>query len=536
MKTGGRLAVAALEAAGVRRVYCVPGESYLPALDALRDSAIRVVVCRNEGGAAMMAEAEGKLTGRPGVAFVTRAPGAANAMSGAYVARHDSTPMLLLVGQVPRGFRGRGAFQEMDTAKFLGGAAKWAADADDAARIPEMFSRAFHAALSGRMGPAALGLPEDVLRERTRAAPMRPPAAAQCAPPPRVMPEVKKRLAAAKRPLAVVGGSGWTARGVADFQSFAERFRLPVACSFRRQGLFDHEHPNYAGELSIQCNPKLARRAAAADCLLLAGGRFSEIPSQGYKLTGIRPARTVIHAHPDAGELGRVFRPTVGICAAPDALARALRGLSPPRRIHWARETAQAHADYLKWSEIPRRPGSRGAALELEMISALQQALPAGATLTNGAGNYAARLHRHWRHRGPGTQLAPTSGTMGYGLPAAIAAKLARPKQAAVCLAGDGCFQMTMQEFATAVQERAAVVVVVVDNAAHGTIRAHQRRMFPGREFAVALRNPDFAAFARACGGFGETVAASGEFAGALRRALDSGGPALVHLKLAAAE
>ena len=534
MKTGGQLAVAALEQAGVRRVFCVPGESYLPALDALRDSNIRTVVCRNESGAAMMAEAEGKLTGRPGVAFATRAPGAANAMSGVYVARHDSTPMLLLVGQVPRRFRGRGAFQEMDTAKFFGGVAKWAADVDAAARIPEMFSRALHCALSGRMGPAALGLPEDVLRERANPAPAGPPVPAECAPSPESISAVKKRLTAARRPIAILGGSGWTAEGVADFQSFAERFRLPAACSFRRQGLFDHEHPNYAGELSVQCNPKLARRVAAADCLLLAGGRFSEVPSRGYALAEIpQPNRAVIHAHADADELGRVFRPTVGICATPNALARALRELPPPRRIPWAKTAAAAHADYLKWSEIPRRPQSHGDALEFEMIAALRRTLPADAILTNGAGNYAARLHRHWRHRGPESQLAPTSGTMGYGLPAAIAAKLARPEKTAACLAGDGCFQMTMQEFATAVQERAAVIVIVVDNEAHGTIRAHQRKMFPGREYAVALRNPDFAAFARACGGFGETVAARGEFAGALRRALDANAPALVHVKTA---
>ena len=533
MKTGGQLVVAALQAAGVRRVFCVPGESYLPALDALRDSNIRVVVCRNEGGAAMMAEADAKLSGRIGAAFVTRAPGAANAMAGVYVARHDSTPMILMVGQSPRGFRGRGGFQEMDTAKFFCGAAKWAADADDPARIPEMFSRAFHCALSGRMGPVVLGLPEDVLRAGANVAPPPPPLPIESAPPPEKIAAVRKLLLAARRPLAIVGGSGWTARGTADFQSFAERFRLPVACSFRRQGLFDHAHPNYAGEMGIGCNPKLKKRAAA-DFLLLAGGRFAEVPSQGYALAeSPNPRRVVVHAHSDAGELGRVFRPTVGICAAPDALARALCGMTRPRRVPWEGAAEKARADYLAWSESPPVGNSRGARMEAEMISALRRILPEDATITNGAGNYAAALHRRWRYRGLETQLAPTSGTMGYGLPAAIAAKLARPKRTTVCLAGDGCFQMTMQEFATAVQERAAIAVVVVDNEAHGTIRSHQRRMYPGREFAVALRNPDFAAFARACGGFGETVSAPGKFAPAMRRALDSGVPALVHVRTA---
>ncbi|PPE81992.1 thiamine pyrophosphate-binding protein [Kaistia algarum] len=529
LRTGGQLIVDMLAANGVERLFTVPGESFLAVLDALYESPIGVTNARHEGGAAMMAEAWGKLTGRPGVAIVTRGPGATNAASGLHVAMQDSTPMILLVGQIARGHRDREAFQELDYRRVFSGVVKWVAEIDEAARIPEMLSRAFHVAMSGRPGPVVLALPEDMLRdpvEVTLPAPFEPtetyPGLTQTA-------QLQKLLWAAERPFVIAGGSRWSDKAIASLQRFAERFDLPVGVSFRRQGLFDHEHPNYAGDVGIGINPALARRIREADLLLLLGGRFGEVPSSSYSLIDVpEPRQALVHVHASAEELGRIYRPTLAIHASPNGFASQLEVVHPPVTIGWSEATRAANAEYRAWSEpAPRSVGG----VELGAVMAhLRASLPADAILTNGAGNYAGWLHRYYRFRRPGTQLAPTSGSMGYGVPAAIAAKLRHPERTVIALAGDGCFQMTGQELATAVQEGAAIVVIVADNQMYGTIRAHQERSYPGRVEATALVNPDFAALAKAYGGHGETVRTTEEFAPALERALASGKPALLHL------
>lgn len=529
MKTGGQLIVAALEAQGVQRVYGVPGESYLAVLDALHDSSIRTVIARHESGAAMMAEAEGKLTGRPGVCFVTRGPGATNAAAGIHIAQQDSTPLVVFVGQIERAMRGRDAFQEVDYRQMFGGMAKWAAEIDSADRVPEMVSRAFHTAMSGRPGPVVLALPEDMLAEAADVPVAAEAEAPTPAPTPAQAQEAARRLAAARRPLVIAGGSRWTPDAVAALRTVAEAWRVPVACSFRRQALFDHTHPLYAGDVGLGINPKLVARIKDADLLVLLGGRMSEVPSQSYELLGIpEPGVPVIHVHPGAEELGRVYRPALAVNATPGAFLDALAALPPSAApAPWA---DGANADYRAWSgTLPTTPG----AVQMGAVMGwLRDTLPDDTIIANGAGNYATWIHRFWRFRRFGTQLAPVCGSMGYGLPAAVAAKLANPDRTVVCFAGDGCFQMTGQEFGTAAQEGANIIVVVVDNAMYGTIRMHQEREYPGRVSGTALRNPDFAALARAYGGHGETVERTEDFAPAFTRARDAGRPAILHVKI----
>ncbi|CAO3419723.1 thiamine pyrophosphate-binding protein [Azospirillum doebereinerae] len=531
MKTGGQLIVEALEAQGVRRVFGVPGESYLAVLDALHDSPIEMVVCRHEGGAAMMAEAQAKLTGRPGICLVTRGPGATNAASGIHVAQQDETPLIVLVGQIERGMRGRDAFQEVDYGKLFGGMAKWVAEIDSADRVPEMISRAFHTAMAGRPGPVVLALPEDTLTEVADAVAAPRAEAVESAPTPAQVAEFGRLLAKAERPLLVVGGSRWTEESVAALQGFAERFSLPVAVTFRRQMLFDHAHPLYAGDVGLGINPKLSALVADSDLLILLGDRFSEVPSQSYTLLGIPdPGKAVVHVHPGAEEIGRVHRPTLGVVATPGAFLDAVSHLAVPPSPGWAARAETAHAAYEAWSTPPDRiPGD----VQMGAVMAwLNERLADDAVFTNGAGNYATWIHRFRRFRRFGTQAAPVCGSMGYGLPAAVAAKLEHPERDVLCFAGDGCFQMTGLEFGTAVQEGAAVLVLVIDNGMYGTIRMHQEREYPGRVSGTQLRNPDFAAFARSYGGHGETVERTEEFAPAFERARASGLPAIIHVKL----
>ncbi|ODN71549.1 thiamine pyrophosphate-binding protein [Methylobrevis pamukkalensis] len=527
--TAARVIVRLLELQGVRRVFCVPGESYLAVLDALHDSDIDTVVCRQEGGAAMMAEATGKLTGRPGIAFVTRGPGATNAAAGLHIAAQDSSPMILFVGQVGRDMKGREAFQELDYRAVFGSIAKWVVEIDDPARTAEIVGRAFQVAMNGRPGPVVVALPEDMLHEAAPLPALRPREAVPVNPGLNMMIRLQKKLWAAERPIAILGGSGWTEAAVAAFRRFAERFDLPVACSFRRQMLFDHLHPNYAGDIGIGANPALVARIRASDLVLLVGGRMSEMPSQGYELFAIpEPEQPLVHVHADPEELGRVYHAEIAINASPAGFAAAAEGLQPPNEIVWRAETVAANAAYHAWSDT--LPATPGAVQMGEVIETLRDVLADDAVLTNGAGNYATWIHRFWRFRRFGTQLAPTSGSMGYGLPAAIAGKLERPEAQVICLAGDGCFQMTCQEFGTAVQAGANVIVLVVDNGIYGTIRMHQERNYPERISATTLVNPDFAALARAYGGHGETVRETAEFAGALDRAMAAGKPALIHL------
>ncbi|WP_313621583.1 thiamine pyrophosphate-binding protein [Achromobacter sp.] len=530
-RTGGQVLIDQLRAQGVERLTCVPGESYLAALDALYDSGVEVISCRNEGGAAIMAEAYGKLTGRPGVCFVTRGPGATNASHGVHIAMQDSTPMILFIGQVDRAMREREAFQEIDYRSLFGGIAKWVVEIDSAARVPELVARAFRVAMQGRPGPVVIALPEDMLVETCRVpdAPRVEPAVAW--PAPADMDRLSALLADAKRPLAILGGSGWDEAACAAFARFAERAQLPVATSFRRASLFDADHPNYAGDVGIGPDAKLKARVEQADLILLVGGRLSEMPSSSYTLLDVPvPRQRLVHVHPGAEELGRVYQPELAIQASPKAFAEALQSLAVPARPAWEGEAAAAHADYRAWTDVPRTlPGDFQYG---QAVTWLRDRLPADAVICNGAGNYAGWLHRHHRFHRFGTQLAPTSGSMGYGVPAAVMAKRQLPDRVVVAFAGDGCFLMNGQEFATAVQYDAPIIVVVVDNGQYGTIRMHQERDYPGRQVATRLANPDFAAMAVAFGGHGERVDTTEQFSAAFERALASGTPAILHCRL----
>jgi acetolactate synthase I/II/III large subunit len=532
MKTGGKLIVEALEANGVDRIYCVPGESYLAVLDALHDSnRIRTIVCRQEGGAAMMADCHGRLTGKPGICFVTRGPGATNASAGIHIAMQDSIPLIMFIGQVASHAREREAFQEVDYRAFFGPLAKWATEIDDAARIPEIVTRAFSVATSGRPGPVVIALPEDMLTSLADAPDALPFTPVETRPGHEEMARLEELLGKAERPFVILGGSRWSAEAKSRIEKAAEAWALPVGCSFRRQMLFDHLHPCYAGDVGIGPNPKLAAYIKQADLVLLIGGRFGEMPSSDYTLLkSPYPDQTLVHVHPDAGELGRVYRPTLAINASPDAFAEAFAKTEPEAAPDWSIETERLHGWYLDWSTPPETgPG----AVQMGPIMAyLEEALPDDAIITNGAGNYATWVHRFHRFRRYATQGAPTSGSMGYGTPAAVAAKALFPEREVICFAGDGCFLMNGQEFATAVQYDLPIIVIVVNNGIYGTIRMHQEREYPGRVVATDLKNPDFAALARAYGGHGEMVETTADFAPAFERARAAGKPAIIEIKL----
>jgi acetolactate synthase-1/2/3 large subunit len=527
-RSGGQILVDQLLIQGVERATCVPGESYLAVLDALHDATIDLLICRQEGGAAMMAEAYGKLTGRPGICFVTRGPGASNASPGIHIAMQDSTPMIVFVGQVERGMRGREAFQELDYGAVFGSMAKWAVEIDDPARIPEIVARAFRVALQGRQGPVVIALPEDVLTDVATVpdAPRVEPA--QAAPGDAELEKLAGLLAGASRPLLMLGGSGWSEAARDAMIRFAERFDLPVTTTFRRQALFPADHPNYAGDLGVGPNPKLAQRVKDADLVILVGGRFSEQQSASYTLLEVpAPRQKLVHVYPDAGELGRVYQPALAIVATPGTFAAALGKLATPNRLAWSEATQAARAEFLDWTGEPRAlPG----AFRLgEAMMFLRGRLPDDTIICNGAGNYATWVHRYYRFRRFGTQLAPTSGSMGYGTPAAVMAKRQCPDRMVIAFAGDGCFLMNGQEFATAVQYDLPIIVVILDNAMYGTIRMHQELHYPRRVSGTALKNPDFAAYARAFGGHGERVERTEEFAPAFERAIASGKPAILH-------
>jgi acetolactate synthase-1/2/3 large subunit len=527
--TAARAIVDALVAHGCDHVFCVPGESYLAVLDALADvrDRIRVIACRHEAGAANMAEAYGKLTGRPGVCMVTRGPGATHAAIGVHTAQQDSTPFLMLVGQVARGQLGRGAFQEVDYGQAFGPLAKWAGEIDDPDRVAEFIGRAYATALQGRQGPVVLALPEDMLTEPANGPATTPVAPARAGLAPSVLAEISARLEAAERPLLVLGGSGWTEAALARLSDWIAARDLPTVLSFRRKALIDNDHPAYVGDLGLGPNPKLIARIKAADLILALGARLGENPTQGYTLfTRAETAARLVHIHPGSEELNRVWPASVSAVADVSEAALALSTLTEGRR--WSAARAEARAEY----EAFTAPIAVDAAVNLsEVVARMSEVLPRDAIVTNGAGNFAAWLHRFYRHRGFGTQLAPTSGAMGYGFPAAIAAKLVAPHREVVCFAGDGDFLMTGQELATAVQYGAKVVVIVVDNGAYGTIRMHQEREYPGRTMATELRNPDFAAYARAFGAWAETVETTAGFAPAFAAARAAGRPALIHLK-----
>ena len=530
---GGHILVDQLVAHGVKHVFCVPGESYLAVLDGLHDHKIDVTVCRQEGGAAMMADAHGKLTGGPGICMVTRGPGAANAMAGIHIAMQDSTPLVLFVGQIERGMREREAFQEMDYRAVFGTQAKWVTEIDQVERIPELVSRAFHVATSGRPGPVVVALPEDVLTEMAAVSDTPHYQVPEPAPAAEQMDSIAQALASAKRPVAILGGARWDAESVARFEAFAEGWNLPVAVQFRRQMLFSTDHPCFIGDIGLGGNPRLIQFVKDSDLILMIGGRFSEIPSQSYTLLDIPvPRQRFIHVHPDASELNRVYVADEAVNVSPKAFTKALSALGQaPAQPGWESALQEMRASYEAWTDPSgiKHPG------EFQMgavMSYLNEKLPADAIMCNGAGNYATWLHRFRRFTQYGTQLAPTSGSMGYGLPAAVGAKRMFPERTVVCFAGDGCFMMHGQEFATAVQYQLPIIVLIIDNGMYGTIRMHQERHYPGRVSATMLQNPDFAEYAAAFGGHGERVERTEDFAPAFERALASGKPAILHCLL----
>lgn len=529
---GGQLLVNALQTHAVNRVFCVPGESYLPVLDALYDSNIKNTLCRHEGGAAMMAEAWGKITGTPGICLVTRGPGTTNACSGLHVALQDSTPMILFIGQIGSHIREREAFQEVDYRRFLGNSVKWIAEIDDADRMDELISRAFHTATSGRPGPVALALPETTLSAMASPKPVAPWAQIETYPGASELEQLAHLLSNARKPLMILGGSRWNEQSVVDIQTLAQAWQIPVACSFRRQMLFDHTHPNYAGDVGIGINPALRQQVIDADVVVLVGGRFSEIPSQDYTLLNIpTPHQTLVHIYPGAEELGRIYSANLPIHASPTAFVQSFKNVSiPTNNIDRQALVSDSHSAYDTWSAANMTtPGNVQMAA---IMNHLAEQLPDDAVITNGAGNYASWIHRFWKFKRYGSQVAPTSGSMGYGLPAAIAAKLADPNRAVIAFAGDGCFQMTLQELGTAIQAEANVIILLVDNGMYGTIRMHQEKTFPGRVSATTLVNPDFAVLAQSYGAFSATVEKDADFPIALQAALNADTTSLIHIKI----
>jgi acetolactate synthase-1/2/3 large subunit len=528
---GGKILADALAAQGVKLAFGVPGESYLPVLDGLHDlqDRLRFVICRQEGGASYMAEAYGKLTGEPGVLFVTRGPGATNGAIGVHTGLQDSTPMVVFIGQVPNEFAEREAFQEIDYRRMYGQMAKWVGQIDRVERIPEYVSHAFHTAVAGRPGPVVLALPEDTLFAQAAVADALKHHTVRPAPSNSEIQELKNLLEQAKTPFVLLGGGGWSRDACVRLQKWIEANGLPVGTSFRGQDLFDNRSPNYAGDVGIGINPKLAQRVKEADVLLVIGARLGEMTTSAYTLVDVPvPQQTLVHVHAGAEELGRVYRPALAINSGMAQFVASLEGLSF-RNPSWKERTAAARKEFLEWTEPRPMPGEMQYG---EVIRWLSERLPEDAIIAGGAGNFADWLHRHFRYKGFRTQLGSTNGSMGYGYPAAVAAKLAQPQRTVFALCGDGDFLMTGQEIATAVQYGANFVAVVVNNGLYGTIRMHQEREYPGRVYGTELRNPDFAAYARAFGGHGETVERTADFAAAFERAVASNKPALIEVKI----
>jgi acetolactate synthase-1/2/3 large subunit len=528
---GGRILADALLAQGARIAFGVPGESYLPVLDGLHDAQgkLQFVVCRQEGGASYMAEAAGKLTGEPGVLFVTRGPGATNGAIGVHTAFQDSTPMVVFIGQVPNDFADREAFQEIDYRRMYGEMAKWVAQIERVERIPEYVSRAFHTAMAGRPGPVVLALPEDTLFAEAAVADVPKAHRVRPSPSAREIQELKSILERAQRPFVLLGGGGWDKESTRALQKWAEKAGLPVGTAFRCQDLFDNRSPSYAGDVGIGINPQLAARVREADVLLVVGARLGEMTTSAYTLVDVpQPKQTLIHVHAGAEELGSVYRPALAINSGYPQFVSALEAI-PMANAAWAADTRRLREDYLEWTTPRAMPGRLHYG---EVIRWLSEHLAEDTIVAGGAGNFAGWLHRHFRYKGFRTQLGPGNGSMGYGFPAAVAAKLVHPDRPVVAICGDGDFLMNGQELATAVQYGAAFVALVVNNGLYGTIRMHQEREYPGRVFGTGLRNPDFAAYARAFGGHGETVERTEDFAAAYERAAASGKPALIELKI----
>ncbi|TPG79983.1 thiamine pyrophosphate-binding protein [Pseudomonas mandelii] len=531
-RSGGQILVDALRIHGVKRAFCVPGESYLAVLDALHDvqEEIDLVVCRQEGGAAYMAEAYGKLTGEPGICFVTRGPGATNASVGVHTAFQDSSPMILFIGQVARDQQYREAFQEVDFRQMFGPLAKWVVQIDDTRRIPELISQAFHRAVNGRPGPVVVALPEDMLTEMAEVSDAGPFNRVLMTPAAEQMAAMQQLLEQSERPLMVLGGSGWDTESVRDIRLFAEQQNIPVAASFRCQDLFDNRHPNYVGDLGFAASAQLSSAVKNADLLLVVGSRMGEVSTGGYAALDIPvPKQTLIHVHQGIEELGRVYQPELAINSSMSTFAKSaakLPAVSSQIKSEWTRTLNKNYRENLQHSPSP------GDVQMAEIIEWLNRSLPDDAILTNGAGNYAVWLQRFYQFRQYRTQLGPTNGSMGYGVPAAVAAKLTCPDRVVVSFSGDGCFLMNGQEIATAAQYGANVIFIVINNGMYGTIRMHQERNYPGRVSGTELHNPDFAALAQAYGLHGEVVTATSEFAPAFERCLGMSRPSLIEVRV----
>ncbi len=545
-RLAGHLLVECLVAQGVTHAFGVPGESYLAVLDGLHAQRehIRFITCRQEGGAAFMAEAVGKLTGRPGVCMVTRGPGATNASIGVHTAFQDSTPMLLLVGDVGSDMRDREAFQEVEYLSFFKSMCKRVERIDDARRIPEYIARAFATAMNGRPGPVVLVLPEDMLTQTVDAAPLARVEPVQAWSDPGALRSLREMLLKAQQPLVIAGGGGWTPQAAQALQRFAENWQLPVANAFRFQDTFDNHHPLYAGDVGIGINPALAQRVKHSDLIIAIGPRLGEMTTSGYTLLAAPcPLQKLVHIHASAEELGRVYQADLAICSTMNAAARSLEVLTAPVTVPWAAHAAQAHADYLVNTTpqaLPGLPwdtsgGPAGAINMPQIVQTLQKHLPTDAVLTNGAGNFASWLHRYYVHhglaKGHKTQLAPTSGSMGAGVPAGIAANIATGRTV-FTIAGDGDFLMTGQELATASQHQAKTIVLLLNNGSYGTIRMHQEREYPQNVSGSALANPDFAALARAYGYAGVRITHTKEFEAQLLAALQRSQGTVIELMI----
>ena len=528
MYTGAQLLVNALETNDTEVVFGVPGESYLAVLDAFYEKTdIDFIVCRQEGGAAMMADAYGKLKGRPGICFVTRGPGATNASAGVHIAFQDSSPMILFIGQVSRSMLDREAFQEIDYKKMFADMSKWTAQINDPARVPEYVSRAFHIAMSGRPGPVVLALPEDMLTE------IAPPTCISIAqkieahPGKNALKKFNQLLSTAKKPLVILGGSDWNMDACENFQRFAEKNNLPVACAFRCQHLFDNKHPLYVGDVGIGINPSLANRVRGSDLLIAIGPRLGEITTSGYSLIKVpTPTQRLIHVHSGAEELGRNYQALLAINSSPPAFSQCLSSINE-QSGNWEILTKKARKEYLEWS----KPKQTREKVDLGTIVAwLSENTPKNTIITNGAGNYSSWVHRYYKYRSLGTGLAPTSGSMGYGTPAGICAKYLYPNRVVISFAGDGCYLMTGQELATAVQYNIPIIIIIINNGTYGTIRMHQEREYPERVFATNLKNPDFSSLARAYGAFGEKVERTQDFPKIFKRAIKCNQPAIIEV------
>jgi len=530
--TGGQALIAALLANGTKTAFGVPGESYLAALDALHDTpdSLKFITCRHEAGAANMAEAYGKLTGEPGICFVTRGPGATHATIGLHTAFQDSTPMIMLIGQVAGDQVEREAFQEIDYRRFLSEVTKWTAEINDPSRIAEYIGRAFRVATSGRPGPVALALPEDMLRRLCAPQQMIPYKPTLAHPAAHDLADIKAMLEKAKRPLVMLGGSGWSTDAVTQIQTFAKNNNLPVTVSFRCQDRFNNNHPNYIGDMGIGANPALVKRMQDADVLLVLGPRLGEMTTDGYARLDVPvPKQTLIHMHQGAEELGRVYQPDLAVNATPQTIAPALAAMKLADSSKWATDTAAARAAFEAWTTPTDNPGDvKVAALYAHM----RGELPEDTIFCNGAGNYAAWLHRFYRYRAFPTQLAPTSGAMGYGVPAAIAAKIVCPDKTVIACAGDGCFMMSAMELATAARYKANVIFLVFNNGMYGTIRMHQERDYPERISGTELTNPDFVPFAQSFGLHASRVDKTEDFPTALAAARAAGRPALIEITI----